>query len=84
MISESLQIKKRVKTSMNKFAQTIIIAIFLAVVIFLITIVGILMLIIVSAVGIVIALLIERARSKRIGQFMAREFQIKKCEAIIL
>ena len=65
MISESLQIKKRVKTSMNKIAQTIIIAIFLVALIFLITIVGILMLIVVSAVGIVIALLIERARNKK-------------------
>jgi hypothetical protein len=64
VISKSLQIKKRVKTSMNKFAQTIIIAIFLVSLIFLITIVGILMLIVVSAVGIVIALLIERARNK--------------------
>jgi uncharacterized membrane protein len=64
MINESIQIKKRVKTSMNKFAQAIIIAIFLAALIFLITIVGILMLIVVSAVGIVIALLIERARNK--------------------
>ncbi len=64
MINESLQIKKRVKTSMNKFAQAIIIAIFLVSLIFLITIVGILMLIVVSAVGIVIALLIERKRNK--------------------
>jgi uncharacterized membrane protein len=64
VINESLQIKKRVKASMNKFAQAIIIAIFLAALIFLITIVGILMLIVVSAVGIVIALLIERKRSK--------------------
>ena len=64
MINESLQIKKRVKASMNKFAQTVIIAIFLAALIFLITIVGILMLIVVSAVGIVIALLIERKRNK--------------------
>jgi Flp pilus assembly protein TadB len=64
VINESLQIKKRVKASMNKIAQTIIIAIFLAALIFLITIVGILMLIVVSAVGIVIALLIERARNK--------------------
>jgi len=65
MISESLQIKKRVKTSMNKIAQIIIIAIFLAALIFLITIVGILILVVVSAVGIVIALLIERARNKK-------------------
>jgi hypothetical protein len=50
---------------MNKIAQTIIIAIFLAALIFLITIVGIFMLIVVSAVGIVIALLIERARNKK-------------------
>ena len=64
MINESLQIKKRIKTSMNKIAQTVIIAIFLAALIFLITIVGILMLIVVSAVGIVIALLIERKRNK--------------------
>jgi len=64
VINESLQIKKRVKTSMNKFAQAIIIAIFLVSLIFLITIVGILMLIVVSAVGIVIALLIERKRNK--------------------
>jgi uncharacterized membrane protein len=49
---------------MNKIAQTVIIAIFLAALIFLITIVGILMLIVVSAVGIVIALLIERKRNK--------------------
>jgi len=64
VINESLQIKKRIKTSMNKIAQTVIIAIFLAALIFLITIVGILMLIVVSAVGIVIALLIERKRNK--------------------
>jgi uncharacterized membrane protein len=64
VISKSLQIKKRVKASMNKIAQTVIIAIFLASLIFLITIVGILMLIVVSAVGIVIALLIERKRNK--------------------
>jgi hypothetical protein len=49
---------------MNNFAQTVIIAIFLVALIFLITIVGIFMLIVVSAVGIVIALLIESARSK--------------------
>lgn len=50
---------------MNKAVQAIIIAIFLAAVIFLITIVGILMLFVVSAVGVVIALLIESARNKK-------------------
>jgi hypothetical protein len=65
MINESLQIKKRGKTSMNKIVQTIIIAIFLVALIFLITIVGIFMLIVVSAVGIVIALLIESACNKK-------------------
>ena len=65
MINESIQIKKRVKTSMNKIAQTIIIAIFLAALVFLITIFGILVLVVVSAVGIVIALLIEWYTTKK-------------------
>jgi Flp pilus assembly protein TadB len=74
MISESLQIKKRVKKSMNKIVQTIIIAIFLVALIFLITIVGILMLIVVSAVGIVIAVLIEGARNEKKKERFADDF----------
>jgi Flp pilus assembly protein TadB len=50
---------------MNKIAQTIIIAIFLAALVFLITIFGILVLVVVSAVGIVIALLIEWYTTKK-------------------
>jgi hypothetical protein len=73
MISESLQIKKRVKKSMNKIVQTIIIAIFLVALIFLITIVGIL-LIVVSAVGIVIAVLMEGARNEKKKERFADDF----------
>lgn len=50
---------------MNKPVQAIIIAILLAALIFSITVVGVLMLFVVSAVGVVIALLIERARNKK-------------------